>query len=462
MENKKDIVKNLLYEKYIKPTKYKNDLHIGIEIEMPVLNLDKKPVDKSVVLKLIKTFAEKYNFTPTGYDDNGDIYAVSSNENGDIYTFDCSYNNLEISFGKVQDLNIIWERFKTYIEFTNSYLRSYNTILTGFGENPYRKFNNNIPIPNGRYRMLFHYLNSYKEYKNKKQFHCYPDFGTYSSASQVQIDVRENKIANTINIFNMLEPIKALLFSNSVLNNENEEFICARDMLWEHSMQGYNKHNLGMYNIKFNNNDDIINYFLTTSIYCTERDGKYINFTPIMITEYFEREYVEGEYFEDGKYHNIKFKPEISDIDYLRTFKFTDLTFRGTIEHRSCCCQPFKDTMCVSAFHLGVTEQIAKIKELINNDKTIYNKGYTPTELRKLFVQKNLPKFVDEKELKVLLKNVLDIIYSGLKSRNKGEEKFINCLYERAETLTPPAKLYLRLKQGGVSDEEIIRKFAEI
>lgn len=456
------MVRKLLYNKYIKPTTENKDIYIGIEIEMPVVNLNREPVDKSLVLSLIKAFADKFGFIPTGYDDNKDIYAVANMGNGDIFTFDCSYNNLEISFGKVQNLNEVWEKFKEYVDFSNDYLKPYNTLLTGFGINPYRQYNNNVPIPNGRYRMLFHYLNSYTEYQPEKYFHSYPEFGTYSSASQVQIDVKEENLAHTINAFNSIEPLKALLFSNSVLNDENENFICARDMLWEHSMQGYNKHNTGMYNVEFKDSEEIVDYLSTTSIYCTERDGKYINFTPIMISEYFEKDAVEGEYFRDGEYHKITFKPEKSDIEYLRTFKFTDLTFRGTVEHRSSCCQPLKDTMCVSAFHLGITSKIDKVMELINNDRTVYNRGYTPTELRKLFVKKDLPHFVDEKELKKLLKALIDIAYEGLAERKKGEEKFITCLYERAENLTPPAKEYLNLKGQEVTDEELIIRFGEL
>jgi gamma-glutamylcysteine synthetase len=458
---KKDITQ-LLYKKYISPTTNNRKKYAGIEIEMPVVNLDKKPVEKQLMLSLIISFAKEFDFTVNGKDDNGDVYSVENKQNGDIYTFDCSYNNIELSFGKADDINEIWCRFKKYVDFTNGYLKPYNTLITGFGENPYRHYNNNVPIPNGRYRMLFHYLNSYKKYQPEKHFHNYPEFGTYSSASQVQIDVDFKDIPQTLNVFNKLEPLKALLFSNSVLNGDNEDFICARDMLWEHSMQGYNKHNLGMYNVNFSNNDDVIKYLNTTSIYCTQRDGKYLNFTPIMVSEYFNRDYIKGEYYENGSYHTMTFKPENSDIDYLRTFKFTDLTFRGTIEHRSCCTQPLKDAMCVSAFHTGITNRLNDVEELLRNDNVIYNSGYTSTELRKLFVKKTLPECFNKNEIKKLLCKLIDIAYDGLKVRGKGEEKFIDCLYKRAENLETPAQYYLNSRAKGKSDECIIKEFAEI
>ena len=49
---------------------------------MPVINLNREPVDKRLMLRLIKDFAEKFGFTPTGYDDNKDIYAVVNSVNG--------------------------------------------------------------------------------------------------------------------------------------------------------------------------------------------------------------------------------------------------------------------------------------------------------------------------------------------------------------------------------------------
>ena len=41
------------------------------------------------------------------------------------------------------------------------------------------------PVPNERYRMLYHYLHSYHRYENtiNMHFHDRPDFGTFTSAS---------------------------------------------------------------------------------------------------------------------------------------------------------------------------------------------------------------------------------------------------------------------------------------
>jgi len=79
----------------------------------------------------------------------------------------------------------------------------------------------------------------YPQHKNEvaMRFHERPDFGTFTSASQVQLDVRYEELTDVINVFGLLEPYKALLFANSYLS-DYPEFLCVRNMLWEHSMQG--------------------------------------------------------------------------------------------------------------------------------------------------------------------------------------------------------------------------------
>ena len=96
--------------------------------------------------------------------------------------------------------------------------------------------------------MLYHHLCSYSRYsKLPKYFHDHPEYGMFSSTSQIQLDVNYDNLIKTINIFSKLEPIKAILFSNSVLLGENEDLLCCRDMFWQDSTHGINPHNIGMY-----------------------------------------------------------------------------------------------------------------------------------------------------------------------------------------------------------------------
>lgn len=457
------LVREQLYKRYIEPTKRERKKFIGVEIEMPIVNLSKKAVNFDVVHTITDSFIKHFNFNVSGTDDEGKIYSASSPLNGDILSYDCSYNNLELSFGREQNLYDIQKRFVEYYKFLQNEFNAYNYTLTGMGVNPYYKENHNVPIPNGRYRMLFHHLNSYKKYKDiPMYFHNYPKYGTFSSASQVQLDVSFDKLPLTLNTFSKLEPIKALLFSNSVLLDENENNLCCRDMFWENSTHGINPHNIGMYNYEFTSIDDILAYIESTSIYCVERDEKYINFPPTKIDDYFSKSSITGEYFKGGEYKNIEFTPQLSDLEYLRTFKFEDLTFRGTIEFRSVCCQPIKDSFCVAAFHTGLMYKIDELAEILENDRILYHHGYTAGELRKMLIGSELPQFIDEDKLYDLAKQVVDLAYNGLLQRGMNEEKLLATLYQRIDMRTNPAKTMLRLKNNKTDLKDIILEYGKI
>lgn len=451
-----------IYEKYIAPTKAERSRCIGIEIEMPIVNLNKAPVEEAVIFEMSRAFRKEFGFNAVGFDANGNVNSMLDDVTGDDLSFDCSYSNLELSLGKGENLFEIKDRFDEYYRFINEFFAKYNYTLTGMGINPYYNINHNKPIPNERYRMLYHYLHSYKKYKNSGRFfHDRPDFATFSSASQVQIDVRYDDLIDVINTFGKIEPYKALLFSNSYFP-ESPELMCSRNMFWENSMQGYNPHNIGMFDCDLSSIDDLTNYIKTNSIYCTMRNGKYIDFTPIPIDEFWKRDSVKGEYFDGEKYREIEFTPSIEDFQYLRTFKFEDLTFRGTIEFRSSCCQPISDSMTVAAFHIGLMENVSALKQLIDDDTVIYSHGYNATELQRMFSNRELPHFADKEQVSQMLIKILGLAEEGLKRRKHGEEFFLKPLYERAKHLTNPAKEMLAGLGRGKTIEQFIAEYAKV
>ena len=457
------MVRNKLYEEFIKPTNQVKNF-IGIEIEIPIVNLNKQAVDFDVVHNVTSKFQNQYdNFKEDGIDYDGNVFSLKNPNNDDIVCYDCSYNNIEFAMGKEKDLFSINERFCDYYSFVKESFEEFNHTLTGMGINPYRKYNLNKPIPSERYLMLYHHLKSFKNYKNLPMyFHNYPEYGMFSSASQVQLDVQKDNLIKTINVFSKIEPIKALLFSNSVLIEEHNNLTCFRDSLWEYSTHGVNPHNIGAYDVYFKDIDDLQSYLESLNIYCVMRDGAYINFQSMNLLDYFSRDYVSGEIYCRGEYRKIDVKPCISDIKYLRPFKFINLTFRGTVEFRSICTQPIKDSMCVAAFHLGLKDKLDELNYLIENDDVIYHNGYTASELRKLLVHDEVPSFIDKNALCNLSKNIVDLAAEGLKERGIGEEIFLNPLFDRIKKHTNPGKDILHSIQNNVEIECIIKEFGEI
>ena len=88
------IVKEKLYQRYIEPTKHKREDFIGVEIELPVLNMNREAVDFNAVHTVTKSFLSKFGFIVSGMDDEGNIYLAEDKLTGDTLSFDCSYNNL--------------------------------------------------------------------------------------------------------------------------------------------------------------------------------------------------------------------------------------------------------------------------------------------------------------------------------------------------------------------------------
>ena len=457
------IIREKLYKEFIEPTKKRKNF-IGIEIEVPIINLNKEPVDFDVVHKITDNFQKEFNsFSPNGIDYDGNTFSLKNPNNSDIVCYDCSYNNIEFAMGREKDLFTINDRFTTYYSYVKEEFEKYNYTLTGMGINPYRRYNKEIPIPSERYLMLYHHLKSFNKYNDiPMHFHDYPGYGMFSSASQVQLDVHYDDLIKTINTFTKIEPIKALLFSNSVLMDENKHLTCFRDALWEYSTHGINPHNIGMYDVDFENIDDILNYLETLNIYCVMRDGAYINFETINLLEYFNRDSVKGEIFNKNEYREIEITPNINDIDYLRAFKFINLTFRGTIEFRSVCTQPIRDTMSVAAFHLGLKDKIDELNEFISKDRVIYHKGYTASELRKLLIQDEIPSFINKKEICKLTNNILDIAKEGLNQRGLGEETFLKPLYNRVKCHTNPGKEMIKSLHDGIKIEKIIKDYGGV
>ena len=435
-------VRKELYNEFIKPTNKKKDF-IGVEIEIPIVNLDKKAVDFDVVHEITSKF-QKYHddFENDGIDYDGNVFSLKNQKNEDIVCYDCSYNNIEFAMGREKDLFTINERFTDYYAFVKESFEEYNHTLTGMGINPYRKYNNHLPIPSERYLMLYHHLKSAENYENiPMHFHEYPEYGMFSSASQVQIDVYKDNLVRTINVFSKIEPIKALLFSNSVLVDENKHRTCFRDALWEYSTHGVNPHNIGMYNVDFKDIGDLQAYLESLNIYCVMRDGSYINFESMNLLDYFSKDHVIGEVYDKGVYRKVEIKPEISDIEYLR---------------------PISDSMSVAAFHVGLKDKLDELEELITNDTVIYHKGYTATELRKLLIKDDIPAFINMDELCKLSKDVVDISKQGLQERGIGEEIFLKPLYERIKCRTNPGKNMIIKLNDDTSLETMIEEYGKI
>ena len=444
-----------LEERFFAPLRRPRTRRVGVELELPIWNRTPgAATDFAAVHEATDDFLSMFDFPDTTLDDTGALYRARDAKTGDEISFDCSFNTLEISFGPDEDLTAVASRFNTYYPALQDALRRRGHALTGMGINPRWQENRPEPIGNGRYRMLLHHLKSYSKYGGAPRFHDHPDFGLFSCASQTQIDIDEKTVIPVINTFNLLEPFKAVLFANSPFG-ERGELLCGRDRLWSQSLHGLNPHNCGMYGVMLRSLSDLAGYLESTSIYCVERGGWYLNFAPMPLTEYLGVSSIRAEYWYSaaGEHRRCIFSPEPGDIAWLRPFKFEDLTQRGTVEFRSVCEQPVRDAFAPAAFHAGLVENTSALAALLAADTVLYGHGYGAVELRGLMARRDWPAFVDR---------VLDLAADGLRKRGFDEEVFLAPLRRRADTLVSPAREHTERIAKGEPVESIAADYGAL
>ena len=147
---------------------------------------------------------------------------------------------------------------------------------------------------------------------------------------------------------------------------------------------------------------------------------------------------------------------------FIVRLKFINLTFRGTLEYRSVCTQPIRDSMSVAAFHVGLKNKIDEVDEILKNDHIMTYKGYNYDELRKLLIKDELPSFIDEDALCSLSRQIVDLSREGLEERGLGEEIFIDCLYSRIKNRLNPGRHLINSLKNNVPIEDMIRDYGEL
>lgn len=445
-----------LEKRFIEPARGKCGRYAGAEFEIPIVNLGGGPSDYGVIHDMTEAFAEHFDFGEAQFDDEGYVYFARNEASGDSISFDCSYNTFEIAFGREKDLGAIAGRFYRYYDYAYRYLYDRGHALTGMGINPGYRVNLRRPVANGRYRMLLHHLESYRDYPYHFNFHDVPYYGLIVCSEQTHVDVNDEDLVSTLGTFEMLEPLKGLLFANSPYEGG---YLCARDHFWRESMHGVNPRNVEFWGDGIRSDEDIVDFLAGMSLFCTEQDGKYINFRPTPADEYFALDHMRGEYWDGSGYSDIEFSPEPGDIAYLRSYKFVDLTFRGTLELRSTCTQPVYQIMSVPAFNVGIQEKLDEVRDLIM-DSGMLSRGYDLMQLRRMSVMRELPDFMKGKAASKLLQGIVDLAAQGLRERGYGEERYIEPLYPRAEQIMSPGRELVEGLESGQSVRTFIDRYS--
>ena len=442
--------KKRITEKFILPYLRKNTNYIGVELEYPLICLDNQVNTKQIIWALFEHLKTNLNFDDDATDVDGNLISVK-NTIGDKITLEGRYEIIEFAMQKDLSLNSIAERFFAYFKFVQAFLRKHNCFLTGMGTNLVDKLSRVNLLKSGFCQVVHDYIQRFSTYKDPRYFL------TNMQSVQTHIDVcRDNfshlkseadALLKTLNLFNKLDFVRAILFSNSLPNpaaipsnmSYPKDILCARDFNWQNSQFP----NTGTTNAEFCSLDDLVEYFSGLELFFKFRNGKYTAFKGPTIAEYFS---------------NPKQVDDVLDI--FRYLKNVVLNSYATVEVRSDCTQPLKDTFAPVAFNVGISHKVEEASEITARFFRDNKIELSNSALRDMAI--NDVKIVDDKTMRRYLQELYDLASAALKARGLGEEQHLVCLQGRIDTLMCPAKKQKLLLAEGVPLDEIILQSSEL
>lgn len=106
-------IKQYFIENYI--NKFSENDYIGVEIEMPIINLNSPYIVNSKVIEgLFSTFLDNEEFKIENYDNEKNIISIKNIKTNDTVSLEYSFNTIELSLGK----ELLIDRLKENLIFT--------------------------------------------------------------------------------------------------------------------------------------------------------------------------------------------------------------------------------------------------------------------------------------------------------------------------------------------------------
>ncbi len=439
----------LIYKYFIDKFAEKKETFIGVEIEMPVINLNKQPVQPEFRKALVDLLVRRFNFRPVKFTLEGfPIEAV--NENRDTFSFETTFNTIELAMGKKRSLNEIVRSFYKYLGAIIKLAQEHNHLVCGMGTNPYMQYADSKPLNTPSMLAKSEYLKKFTTHHDGEIFHA------FSAATQTHLDPTLPMLPVLLNLLGRLAFVDGILFANSPLfpldmNSERmahlppglraklaSPTLCFRDILWSECEAP----NAEAYDGQYGCIGDIVNHLLDLKLFVVS-DGE-DGFKPIQPVKF-------AEYFAGGD-HSEK------DLACFRSLEPVAVSKHGTIEIRRTCTQPLAEIFVPPAFYLGIAENYQKVIELANDFWRESRITVSNSELRRRAVFQEM--IAPPEKMRLFISSLVAISLEGLKKRNFGEEKYLGCLKTGDDFMESPARRQLRLLQEGWEYQEVILAYS--
>lgn len=374
-------IKQYFIENYI--NKFGENDYIGVEIEMPIINLNSPYIVNSKVIEgLFSTFLDNEEFKIENYDNEKNIISIKNIKTNDTVSLEYSFNTIELSLGKELLIDRLKEKFDFYYNIIKQYLEKYGYEIYCGGINPNYHYIDKTCLNQDRYKVIERLLT------NISKSDLYNQFCSYCCSIQTHINTSKNNIVNLINMLSKVENNKMEIFSNSYMKETNLKN--SRKYLWENS--NFGPLNIGT-NPNYNNLEDLLNDYSKRNLFFVERNNKYLLLNAKQpLNKYLDKKRVKAT---DGYGKTCYVVPSYSDLDNFRSYRSVELTKYGTLEIRSDCTQSKENIFKLIAFNVGICKNHLEILKYLDMNKKITNE------------------------------RLIEFCIKGLKMRNFGEEKYM-------------------------------------
>ncbi len=435
---------------YNKKTSFRG---IGIECELPVVTDEGEAVGLSIIQNMF-SHLETLGFELEIDNFSNLIIAATRKASGKLTKFDFNshtittdtgYSIVEVVLAPRRNLHDIEIQFNQLLEILTSYFDSVNCKILGYGIQPLTSPSRKLLMPTERYS-FFEKLSS--NHFIPKSVGADSSHLTFTASNQCHLQVGANDAISATNVINALSGLQIALQANSPIwaGEINSKYKASREMLWNYSFP----ERLNQLGIppKFDSIEHYVSHILDFEPMVVMRKGRYMK----ILNKKTFRDFLKSETpvlvdALNGKKSIVH--PRAADIHQLLPFVYFNARLApkyGTIESRMCCQQPPNETLTSAALALGIIENLEAAQQLVNEYPI-----ETWRELRQQCARHAFDARVDGKSIVPLLTRFLDLVSSGLKSRNLGEEKFLEPLYKRLRRRQTPADLAIRIfKKGGI------------
>ncbi len=381
---------------------------VGREAEFPVVTRDGRAVE---VLPLLSALLAEGGFAPV-YDNPATRDLLVAVERGELnIAIEVGRGTIELSLGPYDDLWQLQAAFDQAMALVARVAKARGMYLLGFGIQPRTPASAALITPRPRYHALHRAIGA-------------PWLRlTTTAADQTHVDICRAELLDAINWMNLLSaPLVALCANSSVYTGRAGQFLSGREGL----LRDLGEARYGMTPRRFGNLEEFIRYLCAYRCFVLpDGDGfKQINrpFANHLITQ-------SSHLFEEFLFHE----------HYIWNSARARVA-NSTIEVRPACQQPPGESLAANALVLGWVESLPQVAAYFTESL-----GADPWQPMLRYRRGAVRDGLGAREpVPNLIRDLVKIAEAGLARRGRGEEKFLEPVWQRVERRESPG---LRARQ---------------